>query len=93
MRDIHLGLQYKNFPKPDSGLISATVCSLSGQLPTEFCSDGTINLLFLEGTEPTHFCELHHPVIAPEPIDSTDRLDFEEPILSRPEESPIFQNR
>jgi len=33
MRDIHLGLQYKNFPKPDSGLISATVCSLSGQLP------------------------------------------------------------
>ena len=93
MRDIHLGLQYKNFSKPESGLVSATVCALSGQLPTEFCSDGTVNLLYLEGTEPTKFCELHGPVIAPEPIDSTEQMNIEEPMLSRPEESPVFQNR
>ncbi|HPB07688.1 MAG TPA: hypothetical protein PKW39_05690, partial [Rectinema sp.] len=67
--------------------------ALSGQLPTEFCSDGTVNLLYLEGTEPTKFCELHGPVIAPEPIDSTEQMNIEEPMLSRPEESPVFQNR
>jgi len=95
MRDIHLGLPYKNFPKPESGLVSVTVCAKSGQLPTEYCTDGTVNLLYLEGTQPTEVCTLHGPSVAPEPVNPSGPSS--EPAsgtpLTRPEESPISQNR
>jgi Membrane carboxypeptidase/penicillin-binding protein len=87
MRDIHLGLPYKNFSKPESGLVSVTVCAKSGQLPTEYCTDGTVNLMYLEGTQPTEVCTLHGPSVAPEPVSPPG------PSIARPEESPIFQNR
>ncbi|HEY9053847.1 MAG TPA: PBP1A family penicillin-binding protein [Rectinemataceae bacterium] len=59
MRDIHKGLPPKQFPSPQSGLISAKVCSVSGLIPTEFCDQGTVDLLFLEGTQPTKACDIH----------------------------------
>ncbi|HKL87009.1 MAG TPA: PBP1A family penicillin-binding protein [Treponemataceae bacterium] len=59
MNKIHQGLPYRDFVKPQSGLVSATVCKKSGLLPTESCTDGVINLYFLEGTQPTKYCEYH----------------------------------
>jgi len=97
MRDIHLGLAAKNFPKPDSGLVSATVCSKSGELPTEYCTDGTVGLLYLDGTEPTQFCTLHSPTVSNPNQDQALSLD---PFPDNPESlqrefgpPPIRQNR
>ncbi len=98
MRDIHIGLPYKNFPKPDSGLVSATVCALSGELPTEYCTDGTVNLLYLDGTQPTQYCTLHGPALPPQPsVDqpqTSGALSNElEPLPLGPSSSPINQRR
>ncbi|MCX8014202.1 MAG: PBP1A family penicillin-binding protein, partial [Rectinema sp.] len=62
MRDIHVGLPYRNFPKPETGLVSATVCAKSGQLPTEYCTDGKVTLLYLEGTQPSELSTVHRPI-------------------------------
>jgi len=59
MRDIHKGLPYKDFPKPQSGIVTATVCAKSGLLPTEYCNEGTVNLVYLDGTQPTTSCNIH----------------------------------
>jgi len=44
------------FVRPD-GLIERPVCALSGKLPTEHCP--TVNELFIPGTEPTEYCQIH----------------------------------
>lgn len=98
MRDIHIGLPYKNFPKPDSGLVSATVCALSGELPTEYCTDGKVNLLYLDGTQPTQYCTLHGPAVPPTPIQdhvqNPASLPNElTPLSTGPVETPIQQRR
>ncbi len=90
MRDIHVGLPYKNFPKPASGLVSVSVCAKSGMLPTEYCSDGTITLTYLDGTQPTQFCTLHGPSL-PETFGSDQSSDNSS--SPRPEGSPVFQSR
>jgi len=59
MRDIHKGLEYKNFPQPQSGLARVSVCSISGLLPTEYCDEGTVSLLYLDGTQPLSSCDVH----------------------------------
>ncbi|HOX48072.1 MAG TPA: PBP1A family penicillin-binding protein [Spirochaetales bacterium] len=59
MREIHRGLPYKDFARPQTGLVQVSVCSVSGLLPTEFCDEGTTSLLFYEGTEPKKYCDLH----------------------------------
>ena len=59
MRDIHKGLAYKDFPKPQNGLVSATVCAVSGLLPTQYCNEGTVSLTYLDGTQPVKSCALH----------------------------------
>lgn len=59
MRDIHKGLPYKNFPSPQGGLVGATVCAVSGLLPTQYCDEGTVNLLYLDGTQPVKACDVH----------------------------------
>lgn len=66
MRDIHIGLPYRNFPKPETGLVSATVCAKSGGLPTEYCNEGKVTLLYLEGTQPSELCTLHSPKLEQE---------------------------
>ncbi|ONI47654.1 hypothetical protein AN644_04400 [Candidatus Epulonipiscium fishelsonii] len=37
MSDIHSGLEYKNFDKVTTGFVEASVCSVSGMLPTSLC--------------------------------------------------------
>ncbi len=59
MKEIHQGLPIREFVKPDSGLITRRVCAVSGLLPTEYCDDGIIEEIFLAGTEPDTFCDIH----------------------------------
>ncbi|MDR1747638.1 MAG: transglycosylase domain-containing protein, partial [Spirochaetaceae bacterium] len=59
MRIIHEGLPYKEFPMPQTGLIRATVCSVSGLILTDACGDHKTTQYFLEGTQPVTTCDLH----------------------------------
>lgn len=59
MRDINKGLPYKGFQRPQTGLVEATVCSVTGLIPTSYCKDGTKTLLFYEGTQPNKLCDWH----------------------------------
>lgn len=59
MNKIHQGVPFRDFVKPQTGLVTATVCKKSGKLPTDSCDEGTVSLLYLEGTQPTSYCEYH----------------------------------
>lgn len=59
MSTIHKPMLSKDFPKPLSGVIEATVCSESGQVLTEDCGSHKTTQWFLEGTQPTQVCALH----------------------------------
>jgi penicillin-binding protein 1A len=59
MKDINRDLPPKNFQRPQTGLVEATVCSVTGLLPTPYCNEGTNTLLFYEGTQPSKFCDWH----------------------------------
>ena len=59
MKAAHEGLPVKEFSKPNSGLLEVTVCAKSGLLPTNYCDEGTVKEIFLTGTEPRNFCDLH----------------------------------
>ena len=52
-----LGEVMERFPAP-SGMTRVEVCAVSGLLPTEHCPN-RINALFIEGTEPTEYCNVH----------------------------------
>jgi hypothetical protein len=52
-----LGEITKKFSKP-GGMTSVEVCAVSGLLPNEHCTD-RVNALFIEGTEPTEYCNVH----------------------------------
>ena len=53
------GLPYKDFAVPSSGIVKATVCSVSGQILTPECGDNKITAYYLTGTQPTEVCETH----------------------------------
>ncbi len=60
MSEIHRGLPYRDFVRPQSGLVDVKVCSVSGLLPTEYCDEGTVNLLFYDDKGvPNRYCDLH----------------------------------
>ncbi|MCX7025844.1 MAG: PBP1A family penicillin-binding protein [Spirochaetes bacterium] len=59
MYEIHKGLEPRDFSRPQAGIVSVNVCKKSGLIPTEFCNEGVDSLLFLEGTAPTSYCDLH----------------------------------
>ncbi len=59
MKEIHQDLEPKEFAKPETGLIRVKVCRKSGLLPTNDCDEGTIEELFLVGTEPHRTCDIH----------------------------------
>jgi len=52
-----LGDLVEAFPRPP-GLTNVEVCAVSGLLPTEHCPN-RVNALFIEGTEPTTYCNVH----------------------------------
>jgi penicillin-binding protein 1A len=59
MREIHQGLLFKDFVRPTSGIIDVTVCAKSGLLKTAACNQGDVTLPFLEGTQPSLYCNIH----------------------------------
>jgi penicillin-binding protein 1A len=59
MRDIHIGLPFRDFVRPSTGIIDVTVCARSGLLRTPYCNSGSITMPFLEGTQPLLDCDHH----------------------------------
>lgn len=59
MREIHRGLPAKDFNKPVDGVIQATVCSVSGKIPTPECGNHITTQWLLAGTQPTDVCPVH----------------------------------
>ena len=59
MREIHKGLPNKSFVRPSSGIIDVSVCTKSGLLRTGACNEGEVTLPFLDGTQPSQYCEIH----------------------------------
>jgi penicillin-binding protein 1A len=59
MKEIHSDLPTKEFIRPESGLIERKVCAISGKLLTDACSEGSIDEIFLTGTQPEEFCDYH----------------------------------
>lgn len=59
MRDIHQGLARRDFVRPATGIVYITVCSRSGKLVNPSCDEGTVTLPFMQGTQPTQFCDQH----------------------------------
>ncbi|MDR0909118.1 MAG: PBP1A family penicillin-binding protein [Spirochaetaceae bacterium] len=60
MRDIHQGLPFKEFTVPPSGIVEAKVCNYTGLLASSACPR-QVSLFFLEGTQPTSYCNYHIP--------------------------------
>lgn len=63
MKEAHKSLPVKNIKQP-SGLVTASVCSVSGKLATDLCASDprgsrVYTELFLPGTVPTAYCDLH----------------------------------
>ncbi|MDR0668588.1 MAG: PBP1A family penicillin-binding protein [Treponema sp.] len=63
MREIHQGLPYREFVRPATGVIDVTVCAKSGLLKTASCNEGEVTLPFLEGTQPSEYCDIHGATI------------------------------
>ncbi|MDX9897606.1 MAG: PBP1A family penicillin-binding protein [Spirochaetia bacterium] len=81
MSEIHQGLPFKDFIRPQNGLIDVTVCSVSGLLPTEYCDEGSTTLTYYEGTQPKQYCDLHQ--FKSEQAESTIRnLSGQQSVLS-----------
>lgn len=59
MKKVHNGLPMKEFSKPATGIIEATVCSVSGGILTPECGNHKVTAWYLEGTQPTQVCSVH----------------------------------
>ena len=59
MWEIHQGLPRRDFVRPSGGVIDVTVCAKSGKLRTSACNEGEVTLPFLEGTQPSQYCDMH----------------------------------
>ena len=59
MKKVHNGLPMKEFSKPATGVIEATVCSVSGGILTPECGNHKVATWYLEGTQPTQVCSVH----------------------------------
>jgi penicillin-binding protein 1A len=59
MREIHMGLPFRDFVRPGTGIVNVTICTRSGLLRTADCTHGQATLPFLEGTQPVMFCDYH----------------------------------
>jgi len=76
MRIANESYPYKEFPVPQTGLVKAEVCSVSGQILTEACENHKTTQYFLTGTQPTDVCQLHINRVSARQI-AIERLDKE----------------
>lgn len=63
MKRVHADLQVKSFERP-SGIVTNNICTISGKLPTEYCSldprGSTVRSeIFVDGTQPKDYCDVH----------------------------------
>lgn len=87
MSRIHANLNAKEISRP-SGVVEATVCEISGALPTNSCP--SITGYFVEGTVPRTYCDAEHannepsptPEVSPSPDPSADPDATESPLSS-----------
>jgi penicillin-binding protein 1A len=59
MRTANEDYPYRDFAQPQTGLVKAEVCSVSGLLLTPACGTNRTTQFFLEGTQPVTVCTLH----------------------------------
>lgn len=61
MKRIHEDMPNEEFTEPATGIRRVTVCELSGDLPDPegYCNGHTYEEVFIEGTQPRTYCELH----------------------------------
>ena len=59
MKEVHADLPPKEFIRPETGIIERKVCAVSGKLLTDACTSGSIDEIFLAGTQPEAFCDYH----------------------------------
>lgn len=71
MLEAHRGLKIKGFDKP-SGITTATICKDSGKLATDSCIN-KVTEIFIEGTEPTEYCDIHTAPVVPVPDNPTEQ--------------------
>ncbi len=66
MKKVHEGLPIEEFPEPMDGITKVTICEESGLLPDPegYCNGHTTEEVFLEGTEPRAFCDIHKKEVA-----------------------------
>ncbi len=57
---LHQDGRWPEFLEPE-GLIRKSICPLSGKLPGKFCT-GTVEEIFIAGTEPKEVCPGHKPI-------------------------------
>lgn len=67
MSRVHANLNAKDIPKP-SNVVEATVCFVSGQLPTSTCT--AVTGYFVDGTQPRSTCNAAHANNEPSPSPS-----------------------
>ncbi|HZK20511.1 MAG TPA: PBP1A family penicillin-binding protein, partial [Treponemataceae bacterium] len=90
MSVVNEGLPYKPFKKPATGIVEATVCSVSGQILTKECGNNQRKGIYLEGTQPNTICELHSNRIIAAQI-GAQRLEHEK-FLTGTAIKPIFDD-
>jgi penicillin-binding protein 1A len=59
MRTANEDYPFRDFVQPQTGLVKAEVCSVSGLLLTPACGNNRTTQFFLEGTQPVTVCTLH----------------------------------
>ena len=59
MNDAHEELEYQEFEPMPEGIVGCYICSKSGKLSGGNCSGTTYYEYFVEGTEPTSYCNVH----------------------------------
>jgi penicillin-binding protein 1A len=93
MREIHQGLPLKEFARPATGIRIVSVCAKSGLLKTPSCNGGEVSLPFLEGTQPTEYCNIHggDPYAGGKGFDDFGSLSFDEDALLGSLRMPTLQ--
>lgn len=96
MTKAHEGLKNKSFDRPE-GIVSASICTKSGKLPSSLCSaDPEANIiteLFVQGTIPSGYCEAHMDILEKKPEkDEDDKLE-EEPKEDENKEKDEDENK
>lgn len=81
MKDPKYPLPKTAFPPKPSGVTAVTICKQSGHLVTEYCPEkDRITEYFIEGTEPTRYCQYHAEPMLIFPVVIGDDGEYYKPV-------------